>query len=422
MNQKRHFWVTVTLFNLCLVALYGFTLRAKFLFPIAFVNYRDFLSAHSHFAFGGWVGLSLMVLFVYGLLPEHRRHHGAYQGVLAAVELTALGMAITFPFQGYAAPSFTFSTLFLMAAFIFCGMFARDILRSGQPGPVILLALSSLTCFVLSTLGTLGITYVLLSRVPDSLLYRDSLYTFLHFQYNGFFTLGVFAVLAARVYGTLTVSQQKNLGRFAWLLSLSVPPTLFLSLLWHPHQPLFRLFALVGSLLMLGALYLFLHLARWLLQPRDSSDPLARKMLTLSMGAFVLKILLQLGMLHPGLAHAIFGNRPAIIGFLHLVFLGLVTFFILSMYIDWGELDRRRTLAGAGLLVFSAGILLNEIILMVQGLGILFQSASFIYPWLLWGASAVLLAGSLLVAWGRFQAGAKKQDGNPGGGPGSPSC
>jgi hypothetical protein len=39
---------------------------------------------------------------------------------------------------------------------------------------------------------------------------------------------------------------------------------------------------------------------------------------------------------------------------------------------------------------------------MTQGLGILLKSASFIFPWLLWGAAAVLLSGSILLAAARL--------------------
>jgi hypothetical protein len=402
MIKRRNFWITVSLLNLCIVALYGFSLRTKFLFPVSFIDYRNVLSAHSHFAFGGWVALSLMILFVYVLLPSAFSRRRVYQWIFAAIEITALGMAFTFPFQGYAAPSFTFSTLFLLAAFVFCWVFVNDIMLAKRHRVITILAIAALASFVLSTLGTLGITYVLLSKVPDSLLYRDSLYTFLHFQYNGFFTLSVFALLANELEKKLTPQLEKQLYRFTLFLCLSIPPSLFLSLLWHPHQPLFRVLAVAGCLLIVATLYFFFKLLPAVKESVRTFHPIAKAMFWMAMVSFLIKMLLQTGTLIPDLAHAIYGNRPVIIGFLHLVFLGLVTFYILSVYIQQNLFAMERSFVRAAFYVFAAGILLNELFLMTQGLGILLKSASFIFPWLLWGAAAVLLSGSILLAAARL--------------------
>src|SRR3954470_4738274 len=99
-NRKR-FWIGLSLINLSLVALWGFVLRSKILFPLPFVDYRNMLSAHSHFAFGGWVGLSLIVLLIYNLLPAELSQKKFYQGVLWGIEISSLGMALIFPFTGY---------------------------------------------------------------------------------------------------------------------------------------------------------------------------------------------------------------------------------------------------------------------------------------------------------------------------------
>ena len=58
-----------------------------------------------------------------------------------------------------------------------------------------------------------------------------------------------------------------------------------------------------------------------------------------------------------------FGFRPIVIGYLHLVLLGLMTTFIL------GFLARNRRLnANFGLVVFVGGIVVNEVVLFFQGL------------------------------------------------------
>ena len=89
MNKRRSIWLSLSLVNLCLVAFFGFTLRSKILFSLPFVDFRSVESAHSHFAFAGWVGLSLMTLFVYDLLPESLSRKPIYQWLLAGVERLA---------------------------------------------------------------------------------------------------------------------------------------------------------------------------------------------------------------------------------------------------------------------------------------------------------------------------------------------
>src|SRR5215467_286068 len=102
MMRNRNLWATLSLVNLCIVALLGTTLRMKFLFPIPFIDYKNFLSAHSHFAFGGWVTLTLMTLYIDDLLTQDQKDRTVYQWILWGVEITSIGMAISFPFKGYA--------------------------------------------------------------------------------------------------------------------------------------------------------------------------------------------------------------------------------------------------------------------------------------------------------------------------------
>src|SRR5215471_9755568 len=108
--RRKKLWVTLSLVNLCILALFGMTLRTKFVFPIAFIDYKNFLSAHSHFAFGGWVTLALMILLIDNLLTEQQKQKGIYQWILGGIEVCALGMVISFPFHGYAFFSILFST------------------------------------------------------------------------------------------------------------------------------------------------------------------------------------------------------------------------------------------------------------------------------------------------------------------------
>jgi hypothetical protein len=91
-----------------------------------------------------------------------------------------------------------------------------------------------------------------------------------------------------------------------------------------------------------------------------------------------------------------------IIGFLHLVFLGLLTFFLFAILIENGYFSRENKVVLFPFFVFSAGIFLNEFLLMLQGLGILFNTNNDIYKWLLWVTAIILFIGAVLIALARW--------------------
>lgn len=397
MNRKsKSFWIGLSLLNLCIVALFGFVLRSKILFPLSFVDYRSVLSAHSHFAFGGWVGLCLLTLLVYNLLPEALSQKRFYQWMLAGIEISSLGMAAFFPFQGYSTVAIVFSSLYIVVTYIFAPVFIRDVYRSVQPKTVRLLAIVAVASLLVSAIGPLGLVYILLSNSANSLLYRDSIYTFLHFQYNGFFTLAVWA-LFFRFLEQKQVQVGPAARRFAFLLCLSVAPALFLSLLWHGHA-FHYVFAAVGALLIVLATAQLVSFLLPLQKKGFFSQPLADTFWVFAVLSFILKMILNVGTLVPSLGNAVYGDRPVIIGFLHLVFLGFVTFFVLSLLLEEGYFTKQKKIVRFPFLLFAAGIIANESFLMLQGLGILFKTNSGIFPWLLWFAAILLLAGASAIS------------------------
>jgi len=397
--MNKRFWIGLCLVNLCIVAFFGFGLRSKILFPLPFIDYRYLLSAHSHFAFGGWVGLSLITLLIYDLLPPERAKKRIYLWLLAGIEISSLGMAFFFPFQGYSGFSVFFSSLYIVVTYVLAPFFLKDLLNSPLHKKVKLLAVSAIISLLISAIGPLGLSYILLSGSGNSLLYRDSIYTFLHFQYNGFFTLSVFALLFNRLKNGFIINSI-HANRFPVFLVLSVVPSLFLSLLWH-NSVLFYFLAGAGCLLILLSLTAFLKLLTSVIKSSLFHYRLARNLWLLSAVSFALKMLLNIGTIFPSLGNAIYGNRPVIIGFLHLVFLAFVSFYLLSSFIESHLFTKKGNLVVAPFFVFGLGIVANETLLMLQGLEILFQSNSSLYNWLLWCASIILFVGaiSIVVAW-----------------------
>lgn len=69
----------------------------------------------------------------------------------------------------------------------------------------------------------------------------------------------------------------------------------------------------------------------------------------------------------PFLSHFAFGFRPVVIGYLHLSFVGIISLFILGYINEFIHRFRGRV-SGIGAVIFVTGFIVQEIILMLQGL------------------------------------------------------
>lgn len=396
-NNKRS-WIRLALVNLSVVALLGALLRSKMLFSLRSIDQKHLINAHSHFAFGGWVTLSLLLLFIYKLLPAELQARKSYKYILWGLALTSWGMALTFPFMGYSLVPIVLSTLFIFITYWFTWVFIKDLFRSPLSRTVRLLALSAVLTLVISSAGPFTLAYVLATGSANAVLYRDAIYTYLHFQYNGFFTLGVFALFVQALQAKAGDYHRQSLHRFGVLLSASVVPSLFLSLLWHPDLTVIRPLAILGIVLIVGSLLYFFRAIRFGTGKLVYTHPLPNLFWHFAMLSFVVKMLLQMGTIHPDLGHAVFGYRPIIIGFLHLVFLGFVTFYLLSVYFEEGAFNRQSVFARSALSLFAFGIIAQEVVLMIQGIMLFLGKAPHIYYWLLWVIALLLFLGATLVA------------------------
>jgi hypothetical protein len=114
--------------------------------------------------------------------------------------------------------------------------------------------------------------------------------------------------------------------------------------------------------------------------------------------ALSIKLLLQLGSTVPAISQLAFGFRPIVIAYLHLVLLAIITLFLL-FYIYANHLVFITKKIKYGVLIFSIGVLLNEIVLAVQGI------AAFSYtiiPYaneMLFGIAIILFVGIVVTAY-----------------------
>jgi hypothetical protein len=401
-RRGKQKWLTISLVNLMVVALLGFILRSKILFSIPFIDFKNTLHAHSHFAFGGWVSLAIITLLAYEILPKSDSNKPIYQWLFGCITINAWGMLLSFLWQGYALFSMLFSTLFIFTTYTFAWVFIKHVRKSAASNTIKLLSIASVTYMALSSVGPYTLAYLMASKSGNVILYKDAVYTYLHLQYNGFFTLGIFALLLNRIENLFTIRGLKKMERFAWFLNLSIIPSLFLCYLWHYPNSIFKVIAITGSITMLLSTGYFIAS---LLSLRHSASNLSKTTLfivALSMVSFILKMLLQSLTIFEKIGAEVFSNRPVIIGFLHLVLLGFITLYLLSHFVHAGMLGNSK-LSSLGLFVFTSSVVINEILLMSQGLGIMLMESSKLFPWMLWVAALGLFTSSMLLVISRFE-------------------
>ncbi|MFI5153492.1 MAG: hypothetical protein ACHQET_09175 [Chitinophagales bacterium] len=400
--KKRYKWIGLSILGLCAVGLSGLILRTKFVLALPMINYNHLLEGHGHFTFCGWLSLALMTLMVDQLLPPSFSNKSIYQWLLGFITISSWAMLFAFSVEGYSLVGSILFILFILTTYVFSWTFVRDILKSRPNKPVLLFAISSLVCLVLSSAGPLIITYMSFTKSFDAIVYRNALFTYLHLQYNGFFTLAVFALLFNDGRFAMNAKATHKIYRFAILICSSIIPSLFLSYLWQDPGLLVRLVAVAGSLLVLLALFFFLFCTSFIKNIFAREKRVIKFLMILSMCSFVLKMLLQGFTIIPQIGNAIFGNRPIVMGFLHLVFLGFISLFILAFYTAKGFISGSRSFPIAALAIFAFGIIVNEALLIVQGLTAMFGTGSMVFPWLLWCAGVWLFAGTVLVAGAHF--------------------
>jgi hypothetical protein len=400
---KQKLWINISLGHLCVVAMLGFLLRSKILFSIPFIDYRNLLAAHTHFAFNGWVSFSLFALFTYTFIQAAQRP--SFFPLLWVVVLSCWGMLVALLLQGFGGAALFFAAVYGVAAAWFIIRFVQLSPRASWQQPAPLLALGALASMVLSVAGPIMLGWLWGSGNVNTILHRDAQYYYLHFQYNGLFTLGVFALSFAFMFGQNAPAPAR---RFALLQCAAVVPTLFLSLLWHPHPLWFDVVSAVGVVLLLASLAALWPLRRQLLAGSFFDHSLSRTLWRLVLLSFIVKSILQSGTLVPELGQAVFGLRSIIIGFLHLIFLGLVSLYILAHYIQWKGLPAQKGFTRLAVWIFTAGVLMQEALLGIQGTSLLFGTNSPLYNWLLWVAAMLLFSGAVLMFFASTKARAEE--------------
>ena len=389
-----HRWLRVSLFNFLIVSVIGVILRYKILYPLPFIDQKQLLHGHSHFAFAGWISQVLMALLVDYLARQNLQvSYKKYELLLKLNLLTAYGMLIAFPLQGYGLYSISFSTLSIFVSYAFAVTYWRDLNKLKLNNISHTWFKGALVFNAISSAGAFSLAVMMVTKTINQNWYLAAIYFFLHFQYNGWFFFSCMGLLYHKIQAV--ISDTGKLKLICLLFSLSCIPAYLLSALWLDFPLAIYILVIAAALSQLTAWVMLVKLIYAKRTPLKKLIPTtASWVLGLSALALTIKLILQAGSVIPALSTLAFGFRSIVIGYLHLVLLAVISLFILGYMFSMKQLIVSKT-ALAALWIFTAGIFINELLLMIQGVSAMYYINLPHINELLLAASVLLFTGLL---------------------------
>jgi hypothetical protein len=383
-------WCKISLFFLFVVAFIGTLLRLVAYVPIPF-KYTNFVHAHSHTAFQGWVYLTMFLLLANTFLTDRQIEKKRYLLQFKLTIFIIFGVLVSFSLQGYGLYSIIFSTLYQLLNYWFIYSFLTD-LKSGnyaaQNAISVKFIKSGLWFGLFSTLFPYGVG-ILSAKGTEA--YHSFVYSFLHFQYNGWFLLVVLGLFFNYLDRNDLPYNHKLGNQFYWLMAVVVIPSLALSLLGMKFSAPLLPVATLSAIILGVALICFILIIRPLLPTFIRNKNTWFKLYFFAfLLSFILKIILQCLSIFPDFKTYAFSNKLIIVAYLHLSLIGAISFLFFSLLIEkkWLVLNGR---VKTGSIFLLLGFATTEILLVLTGLGLFYDQL------LLITGSAAMALGVLLM-------------------------
>lgn len=353
---------------LVIIAFIGLTLRAIPILRLD-LNFGYLLHAHSHVAFQGWIYTLIFSIVTKLFIPDDLYSSGKYKLQYLITLFVIVGVLFSFSLQGYAAISICFSTLFQLLNYWFIYRLLKDLslIHKGiYPLSVRFLRIGMLLG-VLSTAGPWMIAILSINGLQGTEIYQSAILFFLHFQYNGWFYFCAFAIFFRYLErnGPLTSHALQLFRVCVW----TVIPTYILSLI---HFSYGRWLLAPGILIVIIQLlipYLLLKINRSISILDLFVNSNTKLILKLIFIIILIKSITQFGSLLPGFDIFSFYNRFTQIFFIHLILIGILTFFFLSILFEEQVIPQSR-ISNIGIYMVIGGFLFSEMFILLTGLGL----------------------------------------------------
>ena len=332
-------------------------MRFAFVSSIDF-NYRNLTHAHSHVAMLGWVYLMLYVFIVHYFVSKKQK---VFTRLFWLTEFAVVGMMISFPIQGYAPFSISFSTLHIFCSYYFVYLVFKHQNIASKPTRILLK--TALIFMLISTIGVwcLGPAVGLLGQA--SAFYQIAIQFFLHFQFNGWFLIGLLGLF----FYFFDIKDHPLFKRFHVTLVLATICTLALPISWFAPSPILNWINGFGILCQIVCFILFIKMSKPNIQNHLKSVTKEAKYLYIfALISFALKIGFQSASLVPYIGLIAKQNHNFVIGFIHLTMLGVVSGFLFA-YIIQSKTTYISSLFKYGIYSFILGFIGTEFVLFFQG-------------------------------------------------------
>jgi hypothetical protein len=362
--MEARWYVRLSLLSFLSITLMGLLMRAKVVFEMPWVVQKHLQLGHAFFALNGWVSFSLLWLIWVmfrkkfacqsKLMPWLLGGQYMLSWVLFAVYLRH-GMG----YWSFLVEELMFAWMILTAAhyiYLLFTLTSSRILRHWL--------FPALMFNVLAGAGLMYLAWHFMHRSLSMQQYLTGFYSYLHYQYNGWFLFGAMALTTA------DWTTHKRSGGYAWIKALAflTMAGILLSLLWHPMPLWLYVFAIGVAIAQLLVWLRWIQLNQELLitESKKLGQPI-NWLLKLAGAAIVARMIFQILSTVPALEKIAFSFRPIVIAYLHLILLGVFSSFLLYWLIRQGWLPNNR-LVKICIWLFLSAFLSTESLLALQGM------------------------------------------------------
>lgn len=312
-------------------AFIGLVLRYAYTGAISGFPFKNVMHSHSHVLLLGFIFNALLILvwtnFTQGIDKISYRYYIALQVCIAF-------MLVTFLLQGYAFFSILFSTLHLWISYILLIRLWKRLIENTTINKFIKVGI---IFHFLSSLGPYVLGPLMVLKMQSSPIYEQAIFFYLHFQYFGVFFVWMLAVLLQKV---TVIFSKKHIMIISFSLVLLFAHSLDYS---YDHWSI-NVVGGLGSILLLGILLSFNRYFR-----------------KVQIGyQFIYIIIILVALINiigsvPSIANSVVENRLLLIGWLHLLFLGL--------YVPYVWVLLKQNISAIIWFIYGFMIVITEIIL-----------------------------------------------------------
>lgn len=379
--------------SLFIVAVLGTLMRYKIAFSFPYFDQKNLLHAHSYFAFSGWIshflycGLASIIL---KYITTKR-----YNILITANLVCATGMLLSFVIKGYNITSIIFSTCGILVGLLFAIQLIGDWRKVKEEHPSKNWSIAAVALNIIASAGPLFLAYMIFSHTTTHKTYLGSVYYYLHFQYSGWFFFASMAMIVDRIQNKTSI-----LNKYFLVFAITVIPTFFLSILWANLPMWLYAITVAATFVQLIAWYHLLYkyfkdVNHYL---KENFPSWVRLLCYSAILAISIKFLLQAISVIPSLSQLVFGIRPIVIAYLHLVLLGVYTLFFLA-YLVMNNYLKQKPIIKKATMAFLTGVILNELLLGIQGFAAFFYiPIPYVNLLLLLAALVLLISAGTLMA------------------------